>query len=87
MTNSPKVVGSYIEVPNLPGIGVDIDEEAIAKYPSTGNINMPDMAHDFLYVYHRHAKARWLDPTALNVGGQKTDATFPRPWLGTSAKM
>ena len=28
------MVDSYIELPNRPGIGVELDEVALAKYPS-----------------------------------------------------
>ncbi len=33
----PETVNGYIEVPDRPGLGVDIDEEVVASYPSQGN--------------------------------------------------
>ena len=33
----PETVNGYIEVPDRPGLGVDIDEDVVAKYPSQGN--------------------------------------------------
>ena len=37
----PETVDGYIEVPDRPGLGVDIDEEAVARYPSHGNTAPP----------------------------------------------
>ena len=37
----PETVDGYIEVPDRPGLGVDIDEEAVARYPSQGNTASP----------------------------------------------
>ena len=42
MKNTPVVTDGYITVPELPGLGVDIDEAECAKHPSLGNINEPD---------------------------------------------
>ena len=33
----PETVDGYIEVPNRPGLGVDIDEDVVAAHPSQGN--------------------------------------------------
>lgn len=60
MTPQPKVVDSHIAVPDAPGLGVDIVEEACAKYPSEGNISMPEDRYDYLYVWTREGRARWL---------------------------
>lgn len=65
MTGQPEIVDSHIIVPNTPGLGVDLVEEAIARYPSKGNISAPDATYDYQYVYARAGRARWLsrDPT------------------------
>ena len=60
MTGQPEIVDGHIEVPDAPGLGVDIVEEAIAKYPSTGNIGMPDGTYDYQYFYPRAGRALWL---------------------------
>ena len=60
MSGQPKVADSHILVPDAPGLGVDIVEEAIAKYPSTGNIAPPDDAYDYRYVHAREQRAQWL---------------------------
>jgi galactonate dehydratase len=60
MTNQPEVKDSYIAVPDAPGLGVDLVEEAIAKYPSEGNVSMPEDTYDYQYVWARQGRALWL---------------------------
>lgn len=60
MTGQPEVVDSQIAVPDRPGLGVELVEEAITHYPSRGNIALPDPGHDFVYVHPRTARAHWL---------------------------
>ncbi len=60
MTGQPEIVDSHIIVPDAPGLGVDIVEEAIARYPSTGNISNPDATYDYQYVAARMGRSRWL---------------------------
>jgi len=42
-------VDGYITVPDLPGLGVDIDEEAVARYPSGGNVTRAGTPADGSY--------------------------------------
>ena len=49
-------------VPDAPGLGIDIVEEAIANYPSDGNVSIPATAEEPLYVKARTQRARWLHP-------------------------
>ncbi len=65
MTGQPRIEASHIAVPEAPGLGVDIVEEAIAKYPSRGNISPPDATHDYQYVWAQRERALWLsaEPT------------------------
>ena len=60
MTGQPEVVDSHIAVPDAPGLGVDLVEEAIAQYPSQGNIAAPDTSYDYQYVQARVGRALWL---------------------------
>ncbi len=60
MEPQPEVVQGYMSVPDRPGIGVDIVEEAIAKYPSTGNVSLPDSSQEYLYFRAREHRAKWL---------------------------
>ena len=60
MTGQPVVKNGAIVVPDAPGLGVDIVEEAIAKYRSGGNIQMPDSTYDYQYVWARAKRASWL---------------------------
>ncbi len=61
MEPQPEIVQGYISVPDRPGIGVDIIEEAIAKYPSSGNISAPDSSQEYVYFRARDHRAKWLD--------------------------
>ncbi len=60
MTGQPKIKDSFIEVPDEPGLGIDIVEEAIAKYPSEGNVPLPEDTYDYQYVHARQQRAQWL---------------------------
>ncbi len=56
----PEIVDGYIVVPDRPGIGVDIVEEAAAKYPSQGNVSPPDPKEEYVYFRARNRRASWL---------------------------
>ena len=60
MTGQPEIVESHIIVPDTPGLGIDIVEEAIAQYPSQGNIAIPDARDDYQYIMARKGRALWL---------------------------
>jgi galactonate dehydratase len=60
MDPQPEIVSGQIVVPDRPGIGVDIVEEAIARYPSRGNISPPNPASEYVYFQARQGRARWL---------------------------
>ncbi len=60
MIGQPKIVDGHIIVPDTPGLGIDIVEEAIAKYPSSGNIAIPDDSNDYQYIQARQGRALWL---------------------------
>jgi hypothetical protein len=51
---------------------MDIDEKAIAQYPSVGNVSMPEQTYDYQYVYARHARSQWLS-------GKQTPPPVYRP--------
>jgi L-alanine-DL-glutamate epimerase-like enolase superfamily enzyme len=73
MTGQPVIADSHILVPDTPGLGVDIVEEAVARYPSAGNIAPPNAAYDYQYVAARPRRARWLggggnEPRAWRAG-------------------
>ncbi len=62
MQPQPTIVNGFMLVPDAPGLGIDIVEEAIAHYPSEGNVSVPSAADDYLYVKARTQRARWLNP-------------------------
>ena len=59
MEPQPEIVDSCILVPDRPGIGVDIVEDAIAKYPSTGNTRIPVADEEFVYFKAQSQRAQW----------------------------
>jgi len=61
MEPQPEVVDGYIAVPDGPGLGIDIVEEAIAKYPSQGNVIPPNPNREYLYFQAKEQRARWLE--------------------------
>jgi L-alanine-DL-glutamate epimerase-like enolase superfamily enzyme len=66
MTGQPDIQDSHIIVPDTPGLGIDIDEEAIKKYPSTGNISSPDATYDYQYIAAQTNRASWLSTNATD---------------------
>lgn len=60
ITPLPEISDGHITVPNGPGLGVDIVEEAIGKYPSSGNIWPPDPAQEYVYFRARRGRAGWM---------------------------
>jgi galactonate dehydratase len=67
MSGQPEIIDSHIAVPDTPGLGIDIVEEAIVRHPSQGNVPLPDDTYDYEYFHTRSGRARWLS----------TDATPP----------
>ena len=62
MTGQPVVEDGHILVPDRPGLGVDLDEEAIKRYPPHGNA-IPveeDPDYDYQYVAAHRRRATWL---------------------------
>jgi galactonate dehydratase len=59
----PEITGGHIVVPDAPGLGVDIVEEAVAKHPSRGNISAPDPAEESVYFGARRGRADWATRT------------------------
>lgn len=63
MQPQPTIVNGFMLVPDAPGLGVDIVEDAIAQYPSTGNVSLPSAGEEPLYVRARSQRAQWLSAT------------------------
>jgi galactonate dehydratase len=59
MQPQPTIVNGYMQVPTAPGLGIDIVEDAIAHYPSTGNIAPPNLP-EYTYFRAREQRAAWL---------------------------
>ncbi len=66
----PETIDGYIDVPDRPGLGVDIDEEAVARYPSTGNTGVPGGTdgsswepgtwHEYVYYQARYRRQKTM---------------------------
>jgi len=61
MQPQPTIVDGFMLAPDAPGLGVDIVEEEIAKYPSSGNVSAPSATDEYLYVRARSQRAQWLN--------------------------
>jgi galactonate dehydratase len=59
MEPQPTIVNGYMQVPTAPGLGIDIVEGAIVKYPSSGNIAPPQLP-EYTYFRAREQRAAWL---------------------------
>ena len=59
ITNQPEIVEGHMIVPNAPGLGVDIIEDAIAHYPSQGNVSIPESSDEPVYFRARRNRASW----------------------------
>ena len=60
MQPQPTIVDGFMLVPDAPGLGIDIVEEEIAKYPSTGNVSAPNPNEEMAYFRARDKRASWL---------------------------
>lgn len=60
MSPQPSIANSFIAVPNEPGLGVELVDEAIASYPSRGNVSVPEDTYGYEYFSPRRRRAAWL---------------------------
>ena len=67
----PEQSQGYLDVPDRPGLGCDIDEEFVVAHPSNRNVSIPPMQADHaqeignqgrLYVQSRLQRARYYSP-------------------------
>ena len=62
VTGQPVINDGHILVPDCPGLGVDLDDEAIERYPPQSNA-IPveeDPDYDYQYVAAHRRQAAWL---------------------------
>jgi galactonate dehydratase len=64
MSGGPVIAAGAIRVPDAPGLGVDLIEEAAARYPSLGNVSPPEATYDYQYVRARRGRSKWLSTAA-----------------------
>ena len=65
-----ETVNGYIEVPDRPGLGVDIDEDVVAANPSRGNTGNPESVDngsyepgtrgEYVYVQSRYRRQQTM---------------------------
>ena len=73
VTPLPEISDGHITVPDAPGLGVDLIEDAIAKYPSQGNVAPPQM-DEMVYYRARRKRASWANQ-APKASGRKRPGT------------
>lgn len=56
-----EIVDGHILVPDVPGLGVDLVEEAIAQYPPVGNVSEPNPEEEHVYFRARRGRAAWAN--------------------------
>ncbi len=63
MSGQPVIDDGHAVAPDRPGLGVDLDEEAMARYPPAGNAIPvePHPDYDYQYVAAHRRRAAWLD--------------------------
>lgn len=61
VTSLPEIVDGHITVPDRPGLGVDIVEEVVDRYPSRGNVPRPSPDEEYVYFRARRGRARWAN--------------------------
>jgi galactonate dehydratase len=57
------VKNSVIEIPTAPGLGIEINEEEIARHPSRGNVHPPPPGWEFMYVEAQSRRAKFFKST------------------------
>jgi galactonate dehydratase len=73
----PEQQDGWIAVPDAPGLGCDIDEEVVARYPSRGNLAppaeadtnrayLPGTVRENVYVQTRLGRGRYFRPEDSN---------------------
>ena len=62
MLGQPVIEDGHLLVPDRPGLGVDLDEEVIERYPAHGNgISVEeDPDYDYQHVAANRSRAAWL---------------------------
>ena len=70
----PVLEDGHLIVPTVPGLGVDIDEDAVARYPSQRNVSIaaggyePGTEGEHVYVQMRLHRARYLTAAKPTTG-------------------
>ena len=76
MSGHPQIEGCAFVVPEAPGLGCDIIEEAAARYPSRGNISPPDPSYDYQYCRAQGGRAKWLSSESTERPDYLTGSVF-----------
>jgi galactonate dehydratase len=78
----PVLENGHLIVPTTPGLGVDIDEEAIAAHPSRRNVSIaaggyePGTEGEHVYVQMRLHRASYLEARKAAPAAQKETETL-----------